>query len=333
MPFANGVDSITLEEVTSVIPEPIIALHYLALEKIPTGIRSPLRKDEFPSMGIFSPEPNVVRYIDFSTGEKGSIIDLLSRMWNMSFKETLRRIYNELKDYNNLSEEENREIKRYTRLAQTRVASRNDSKLFCKVRNWEDYDIEYWNSYGVDLCWLKLAEVYPISHKIIEKNNNTFVFKADKYAYAFVERKEGKVTLKIYQPFNRRGFKWSNKHDKSVISLWTKIPEFGDKLCICSSLKDALCLWANTGIPSIALQGEGYVISNTAILELKRRYKQIYICFDNDKPGFKDAIVLSEKTGFTNVVIPYFEGGKDISDLMKVKGKKEFLDIMCPLFK
>ena len=144
-----------------------------------------------------------------------------------------------------------------------------------------------------------------------------YVLGADKYAYAFVEHKEGNTTIKIYQPYNKRGYKWSNKHDKTVVSLWTKIPERGNKVVICSSLKDALCLWANTGIPALAIQGEGYTMSKTAINELKRRYKQVYILFDNDEPGLKDGEKLSKDTGFINLVLPKFEGGKDISDLYK----------------
>ena len=60
-----------------------------------------------------------------------------------------------------------------------------------------------------------------------------------------LKRKEGKVTLKIYQPFNqKRKFKWSNKHDESVISLWTKLPTEGNIVCICASLKE-LYAWVN----------------------------------------------------------------------------------------
>ena len=148
-----------------------------------------------------------------------------------------------------------------------------------------------------------------------------------------MEHKEGKVSLKIYSPYNTEGYKWSNKHDGSVISLWTKIPNKGNMVCICSSLKDALCLWANAGIPSISLQGEGYNMSNTAISELKRRYKRVFVLFDNDESGIKDGLVFSEKTGFTNIVLPKFEGGKDVSDAYKILGKEEWLKMIIPLFK
>ena len=144
---------------------------------------------------------------------------------------------------------------------------------------------------------------------------------------------KSKCGRKIYQPFNKNGYKWSNRHDRSVISLWTKVPLQGDRICICSSLKDALCLWANTDIPALAVQGEGYGISDTAINELKRRFKKIYICLDNDIPGIKDAEKLALKTGFTNVVLPYFDGGKDISDAYKSLGKAKWVNLIAPLFK
>lgn len=213
------------------------------------------------------------------------------------------------------------------------TSHQSDSDLQCKVREWRQYDIDYWASYGVPLEWLKYADVYPISHKIVISEGKKYVFGADKLAYAFVERKEGRVTLKIYQPHNKADRKWANKHDRSVISLWTKIPETGDKVCICSSLKDALCLWANTGIPSVAVQGEGYGMSDTAISELKRRYKQVYVLFDNDEAGLADGEKLSKQTGFTNVVLPKFDGGKDVSDLFKSVGKEKFCDIINSLFR
>ena len=148
---------------------------------------------------------------------------------------------------------------------------------------------------------------------------------------AFVERKEDKVTLKIYQPFSKL-YKWSNKNDGSVVGLWTKIPESGKRLVICSSLKDALCLWANTKIPAVYVQSETTGMSDTAQQVLKSRYKKIFVCFDNDAPGLKDAENFSALTGFQNVVLPLFDGGKDISDFYKIKGKDEFIKTIKPLF-
>lgn len=305
-----------------------IAAYYLNIKSIPSLIHSPLRQDTKPSFALYCPKGTEVNYRDFSTGESGTIWTLLTKMWNCSVAEAATRVYNDLgdKSYGTKVGVSNFEARH------CRINTQID--LQCKVREWRDYDLEYWGSYGISLKWLKYADVYPISHKIIIKNDISYAFGADKYAYAYVEHKEGKVTLKIYQPFNKNGYKWSNKHDNSVISLWTKVPKEGEKICICSSLKDALCLWANTGIPALAIQGEGYGMSDTAINELRRRFNKIYICLDNDEAGLKDGVHLASKTGFINVVIPQFKGGKDISDLYKVLGNKEqFKQIILNLFK
>lgn len=328
MAFSSGKSSVSLDDILSKVTEADILSYYLGVTEVPCIINSPLRQDRRPSFGLYSSDGIRIFYIDLATKDSGGLFDLLGKMWNCDFKEVLNKINDDISKFCGGAS-----IHSYTSCAVRSTSSYNkDTDLQCKVRDWRDYDIEYWASYGIPLEWLKYAEVYPISHKIVIKDGHRYVFGADKYAYAYVEHKEGKVTLKIYQPFNKAGYKWSNKHDNSVISLWTKVPEYGEQICICSSLKDALCLWANTDIPSLSIQGEGYRMSNTAISELKRRYKQVFICFDNDKPGLKDAQKLSEETGFTNVVLPPFNEGKDISDLYKAKGKDEFLRIIKPLF-
>lgn len=119
--------------------------------------------------------------------------------------------------------------------------------------------------------------------------------------------------------------------DSSVISLWTKVPEYGDRIIICSSLKDALCISCNLHIPAIAPQGEAYNLSETAVNELKRRYKKVFICYDTDAPGLKDAEKLAEQTGFTNIV-PDLKGDKDISDYFKSLDNKEDFKKLETLF-
>lgn len=212
----------------------------------------------------------------------------------------------------------------------TRKDVSQNTKIQVVVRPWQDYDIEYWKNYGIELKWLKYAKVSPISYKIITKKDpetgksKRYIFPADKLAYVYQEKKDGKLQIKIYQPKNTKGFKWCSSMDGSVISLWTRVPETGDKIVICSSLKDALCLSCQLGIPAIAPQGEGYNISESACKELRRRYKKVFICFDTDEAGKKDAEALAEKTGFINVV-PDLGKQKDLSDYYKsLKNKEEF---------
>lgn len=321
---ARRSDSESVNSVMQRVSQLSLLYYYLSIDSLPKLIKSPLRKDEHPSFFIYSPDGRKVQYKDYATGEHGDIYALLQKMKGLSFSQLIRKIS---ADKELLKESENVQV---NTVSHGRGVHQY-SDLRVKIREWEDHDIEYWKSFGIPLRWLKYAEVYPISHKIVYKDNNRYVFHAAKYAYVYVERKEGNISLKIYQPKSRE-YKWTTNNDYSVVGLWTKIPSTGDKLVICSSLKDALCLWANTGIPAIYVQSETTGLSKTAQDVLKSRYKHIFICFDNDAPGLRDGQMLSKATGFRNIVLPSFAEGKDISDLFRAKGKEEFIRIVKPLF-
>lgn len=324
--ISSGRPSNYKEMVTAQINEADILGYYFGITSIPCVIISPFRKDSKPSLAFYSPNGKDVNYIDFGdTTERGSIMTFFMKYWHLDYNATIDKIMKEVVLKTKVKYNTSTSL-----LSKVQIHSKVDLK--CKIREWKDYDLEYWASYGISLKWLQWAEVYPISHKFIIRDGKEMIFRADKYAYTFVERKDGRITHKFYQPFNTDGYKWQNNHDKSVLGLWTKMPKKGKAVCICSSVKDALCLMANINMPCICLQGEGYPISDTAIKELKKRFIDVYICLDNDEAGLKDAFKLSETTGFINVVIPPFEGGKDISDYYKIKGKKAFKTLFKELF-
>lgn len=317
MAFASGKPTLDIKT----LDEFYLANRFLNIKKIPCVINSPLRNDKHPSFAIFSKDGMHVRYKDFATGDTGSIFDLLQKVWNLSFKDMLDKI----------SENTIQGIVTTKANSKRPVVSR--SKIECKIREWKKHDFDYWNQFGITEVWLKYAEIYPVSHIFITKpEGERYTFIADKYAYAYVEHKENNTAVKIYQPYNKKQSKWLSGFDGSVISLWTKIPETGDRVVICSSVKDALCLWCNLGIPAIAVQGEGYAISDTAKDNLLSRYKKVYILFDNDEAGIQDGIKLSQRTGFTNLKLPKVNDAKDIAELYQKTNKQEFRSIILKLF-
>ena len=260
-------------------------------------------------------------------------MDLLCKKWDCTFNQAIPKILD------TMSQKEGSDITYKVRQIKTltRKESSELTRIEVKVRPWQKYDYDYWQSYGITRQWLKYAEIYPISHKIITKKDketgrtSKYIFPADKYAYCFVERKEGNLQLKIYQPYNTKGYKWCSRMDASVISLWTKVPEQGDRIIICSSLKDALCISCNLHIPAIAPQGEGYNISETAVKELKRRYQKVFISYDTDLAGIIDGQKLSEQTGFIQIV-PDLGDCKDFSDYYKSLTNKEDFKHLETLF-
>lgn len=328
MGVCQGRTSLALEEILNNVSEAKLLAHYLGVTQVPCVINSPLREDHNPSFGIHSSDGKSIHYRDFATGESGSLIELLEQMWNLPFIKVLEKI---IKD--NIQNVTPAAIESTDTYTHSTVYAGN-TKLEIRVREWFSRDKQYWSAYGVPIELLKRANVYPISHYFITKNGSRMTFVADKFAYAYVEYKEGNLSIKVYQPYNKGRFKWINKHDRSVLGLWTLMPPKGKVVCICSSVKDALCLIANTGIPAICLQGEAYGISETAQNILRERFEHVCICLDNDEPGKRDALKLQQQTQFINIELPQFEGGKDISDLYRtMQNPEQFRSQIINIFK
>ena len=321
---ARGSDSTSIEKVNDLYSDFDIAHKYLGITCVPEVINSPLRQDNNPSLGLFiNNRTNSLWFKDFGSGEKGSLYDLLAKMWNVSKDKVYDRI---LKDMPAPAPIRKHGVKVYRKSA---------GKVEVRVREWRDYDIAYWDSYGISLPWLKFGEIYPISHIILTKNGHSYPIPAEKYAYVYVERKDGIVSFKIYQPYSKE-YKWMSKHDSSVWDLWTKIPEKGDKLIITSSRKDALAIWSNTGIPALSLQGEGYIPKEHVVQQLKDRYNKVYVLYDNDfqseeNHGRMYGKMIAERFNVTQIEIPEKWKSKDPSDVVKNHGREVLRQIIYEL--
>lgn len=327
--FNKGFKSVSLSEIRQRYSDAEIAEKYLGV-KVPCLICSPLRDDKRPSLSLYYSKSGNLCYKDFATSEGGSLYDFLSRLWHTSFNQTISKIASDTGVIGDISL--GKGLRRKKRLI-------TKSTLQVKVREWRDYDLDFWKQFGISKDWLVFGDVYPITEMFFTRDGVTKIVPADKYSYAYVERKDGIVSIKVYQPFSEK-MKWISKHDSSVWDLWSKLPESGERLIITSSRKDALCLWANTGIPSLSLQGEGYIPKEHVVEQLKDRFKKIYVFYDND---FKAAEKgeenhgrvfgknLSEMFNLTQIEIPDFYRSKDPSDLYRDWGKEVFITVMQSL--
>ena len=322
--FSKGKPTgLTTKDITDIVPEIQILGHYFDIYKVPCVISSPLRTDKNPSLGLYSLDGHRIYYKDFSTKEYGDSFDLIAKYWGLSRDKVLEKINKEIIL-------PNEKLKIGTLVEKTikgKISYSKDVDLNVKVREWKQYDIDYWEQFGISLPWLKFSNTYPISHILVKKENKSYTINADKYAYVYVEFKDNTPTLKIYQPFSET-FKWTNKHDGSVWDLWTKLPEKGDNLIITSSRKDALCIWENTGIPACSLQAESYLPKEHVVNILKNRFKNIFVLYDNDfdKPinyGDSYAEDLSRQFDLIKIKLPDELLIKDTSDLCKRDGREQ----------
>lgn len=308
-----------------------IARRYLGISKFPCTCTSLIRDDDKnPSFELVEREGRVY-WKDYGTGEYGTIVGLLSRLWNTSFSNTLDIIKSREKRENVPKFDI---IKRY----RGKMHVGKNSSIKVRVRPWRPWDVEYWKSFGISQKFATWCNVFPISHAFFTKKDDqtgkefTYCIPMDKYAYAYFEWKDGKESIKLYQPFST-SMKWLSKHDLSVWDLWKHAFKWAEKcndaVILTSSRKDAMCLWENLKIPAMALQGEGYVPKPQVMKQVLDRFKKVYIWYDNDfkhtddNPGQDNARKLCEiYPELINVCIPTEYQSKDPSDLVRDHGVK-----------
>jgi len=322
-------------EDVSVSDRDILSRYMGITSTLPCTIQSPLRDDDkYPSFS-FQEWNGTITWKDFGTGESGNIVGLMSRLWNVSYSEALLKI----------KMDEGEPIPRacLVHRYKGKVHITSNSTIKVKVREWKEWDNEFWKSFGIPIAFAQWCNVYPVSHAFFTKKTEdgleyTVTVPMDKYAYAYFEWKDGQESIKLYQPYSTT-MKWLSKHDHSVWDLWRQAFLYADHvsddaLIITSSRKDAMCLWYNLRVPAMSLQGEGYLPKPQVMKQVLERFKTVYLWYDNDfkhendNPGQDNAKKLIELyPSLHNICIPDELEAKDPSDLMKTWGEEVLKDV------
>jgi|SRR6478609_242759 len=329
MEITKDLLAVTAENVYSFISNLDIFRKYSDQKmKFNTPFSSPFRNDKNPSFVIYERG----FFVDFATGQKGNAITFLMELNKINFNAALNLIIRDFELYDKFNCYSTSEIKSKTapfENARNSISLEGGAKLSVKKRDFNENDKEYWSQYNIDENDLKIANIIPISHFFID----TKMFISDKLSYAFLEKKDGVVSYKIYQPKSLY-VKWINGNDSSVWELWNLLPKTGRNLIITSSRKDALCVIKNLKIPSTSRQSETTNTKFQVVSELHDRFDYIYLLLDNDFDkkdnwGQIAAKKLLEKYPYLiNVVIPESTGCKDFSDLISKFGKQEASKIL-----
>lgn len=311
-----------------------IIRRYLGIDKFPCSIQSPLRDDDVrPSFSMLE-KGDIIIWKDFGTGKGGNAVSLLAALWHVTYSEALLKI--KMDTENTIPRASL--IRRYN----GKIHLNGNSTIKVKTRKWENWDREFWSSFGIPENFAEWCNVYPISHAFFTKEadgrKTTVTVPMDKYAYAYFEWKDENESIKLYQPFSK-SMKWLSKHDSSVWDLWKQAFLFAnttsDKaLIITSSRKDAMCLWYNLKVPAVSMQGEGYLPKPQVMQQILDRFETVYLWYDNDfshtkdNPGQDNAHKLIELyPSLKNICIPSDLQCKDPSDLVKCLGITKLQEI------
>jgi len=312
---------ITKEGLLRKITDIDIYRHYIGKNvELGVKLKSFLRDEDDPSFGFFIGDSGEICFNDFLLGG-GDCVKFVQLKFGLNFHEALSKIAIDLKldhlfivkktfktesSYNPDTFEDRDKI----------LSKANNFKLGKKSREWEARDLAYWLKFGIDHETLIKYNVEPISYIFI----NQKPILAEKFAYAFTEFKDNVETYKIYQPYSER-YKWINNHNHSIWQGWNQLPGIGKTLIITKSLKDVMAISNILGIPSVSLQSESTFPKAHIIDELKERFKQIFILYDNDYDkeenwGRQLGNDISEAFYIPQIEIDEKYKAKDFSDLV-----------------
>lgn len=303
-----------------------ILTHYFPGLKL--GINnSPIRPDKNPSFYIYV-EQNRLFCKDLRTGKFYSLLSLLSEYLKLDYKQLIPKLYKDLRDVpskaNYLSKNNVRRLTNY----------KQNFSLGVNKRDWEIHDIEYWKQFGISLEQLKRYNVDPISRYYLYLNGEEIVIQADKYAYVYREFKDGKVTLKVYQPYSKKD-KWFAEGTKDIWEGWSQLKD--SKIFIWQkALKDSMSIDENTPFASCNLRAESILPKLKVVEELKSKYDQIYILGDNDFDKSENwgrilATRLSEFTNIPRIEFPTEYKVKNYSDSIAKYGVEKSNEILYKL--
>jgi hypothetical protein len=102
----------------------------------------------------------------------------------------------------------------------------------------------------------------------------------------------------------------------------------GNDIVITKSLKDVMVLY-QYGIPAIAPCSENIFITDSQYERLKKKYKNVYLFYDNDETGIKSMCKIKrEHEDLRILFLPRHGGDKDISDYRKAHGDKKTRELI-----
>lgn len=270
-------------------------------------------KDDNPSMWFWYSDKGI-RFNDFSSGNKGTAIDLVMLKHKLSFKDACIKIRNDFSTWsldNVLSE---------NKVITPKLKYQLDDY---EIRKWNVLDKNYWLSYNISSKILDEFCVKPIEKYRLVKEGQELIIK-DELLYGYF-KKDGTL-YKIYQP-NIKDLKFVKIKTYIQGSEQVKNNKF---LIYTSSLKDIMSIYSlNLKVDLKAPDSENTLIPKEIIEEDLKKYNKILTLFDVDEAGIKASLKYKEEHNIENAFLNY--GEKDPSDHIKKYGVKKIAPILINL--
>ena len=315
---------ITKELILSRFSEEQLMEYYLHLPVKKGLFRSPLRRDKQPTCSFYRNKSGTLIFKDFATGQHLNVFDVVQSIFRCDYFESLRIIAN---DFGIVRDNTLHKNPGKINLNPIKIKDKEISKIQIEVQEFTDGELKWWGKYGISKDILKRFNVYSCKHVFL---NDQLFAESQQHCPIFGyygKKYQGLELWRCYFP-KRTSFRFITNWPSKKIQGYDQLPKKGKLLVITKSMKDSMCLYS-CGITACAPNSENLFIPDKVLEDLKNRFKNIVVLYDNDRPGlYNMAKIRKEHPELTYVFIPKRYGSKDISDFYKDHGRKETLNLI-----
>ena len=286
-------------------------------------------KQDTPSFNIFpTMGSGEWRYKDFATGDDGSCFDLVMKLNNLTFPEALNSIDTDMNLFLNDSTNNTATNQTNKPIIESVVSTQNLQKAFTITkREYTAADWSFWGKFKINKETLDKFNVVALdSYSAFNKEGKPYEIKAfgGRLMFAY----DNGYWTKIYKPFDEKKYKFQYLGSKEAdfIFGWKHLPIADDLVFITGGEKDVLCL-VSQGFNAVSLNSETATIQDNIALELKDRFTNVVVLYDNDATGIKHSKILADKYKFSNMALPLIpNNGKDVSDYFAQNGIRDLFN-------
>lgn len=315
---------ITKELILSRFSEEQLMEYYLHIPVKKGLFRSPLRRDKQPTCSFYRNKSGTLIFKDFATGQHLNIFDVVQSIFRCDYFESLRIIAN---DFGIVRDNALHKNPGKINLNPIKIKDKEISKIQIEVQEFTDSELKWWGKYGISKDILKRFDVYSCKHVFL---NDQLFAESQQHCPIFGyygKKYQGLELWRCYFP-KRTSFRFITNWPSKKIQGYNQLPKKGKLLVITKSMKDSMCLYS-CGITACAPNSENLFIPDKVLEDLKNRFENIVVLYDNDRPGlYNMAKIRKEHPELTYVFIPKRYGSKDISDFYKDHGRKETLNLI-----
>ena len=315
---------ITKELILSRFSEEQLMEYYLHIPVKKGLFRSPLRRDKQPTCSFYRNKSGILIFKDFATGQHLNIFDVVQTIFRCNYFDSLRIIAN---DFGIVRDNALHKNPGKINLNPIKIKDKEISKIQIEVQEFTDGELKWWGKYGISKDILKRFNVYSCKHVFL---NDQLFAESQQHCPIFGyygKKYQGLELWRCYFP-KRTSFRFITNWPSKKIQGYDQLPKKGKLLVITKSMKDSMCLYS-CGITACAPNSENLFIPDKVLEDLKNRFENIVVLYDNDRPGlYNMAKIRKEHPELTYVFIPKRYGSKDISDFYKDHGRKETLNLI-----